>query len=176
MNITSYVTSDGLTTLKGERKQIQLELSNPTDEVVTKILVGSPAHTKSPQYTASILKESDSCKFIENPFFTTLLQLQAFVLAMPVQLHSVKVRPIRTSDFTEQLENAIAIVTPCFGPDLMEKIEGVPVSGGSCTYELPDLKLGDVAEVQIRLQPQTTLMLTLEFGSYKTRRLVPNRM
>lgn len=176
MNIASYVTADGLTTLRGERKQIQLELSNFTDEVVTKVLVGSAAHTKSPQYLASILKEGDSCKFLPNPYFATLLQLQAFTTAMPVQLHSMKVRPIKTSDFTEQLENAIAIVTPCFGPDLREKIDGVPVTGGSSLYEMPEFKLGDVAEVQITLQPQTTLVLTLEFGSYTTRRLVPNRM
>lgn len=176
MNIASYVTSDGLTTLRGERKQIQLELSNPTDEVVTKVLTASPAHTKSPQYTASILKEGDSCKFLPNPYFSTLLQLQTFVAAMPVQLHTIKVRPIKTSDFTEQLENAVVIITPCFGPDLMEKIDGVPVSGGSSLYEMPDYRLGDVAEVQITLQPQTLLVLTLEFGSYKTRRLVPNKM
>ncbi len=168
-----HLTFDGKSTIPQAKKVIQLTLTNTTDKVEKKILVPSPARLRHINYNNSILKQGENC-VVEGEL--TLEYLQNFAKACPIELCSVTVSPIQSSNFIEQLSNAVAIKTPTLGDDIVENLQADSASQvGTANFLLHNIFLGDVAEVEITILPQSSIKVTLELGPYMSRRLVPSK-
>ena len=168
-----HLTYDGKSTMKLPPRSIQLVLTNDTDVAQHKLLVASAAREKVIGYNNTILKEGNGCEMVANEHFKTLAQFQNFVKGYPVELLSVSITPITSSNYAEQLAAPVRIKTPAFGEDLIEVVAGQASGMGNYQYPLHNVLLGDPNEVEITIQPKNSFTLTLELGGYNTRRLIP---
>lgn len=168
-----YLTTNGRDAQSGPLKVLTVEIENTSDTPQSIFLLRSAAKYAK---TDGVITDGDTCVLLQNPFFERLEQLVDFVEACPTQLHVVTVQPIfsdKTADLVAQTTKSIRLLTPTFGPELVEEIESQPIQGGA-NFPLSNFYLGGISELEVTIQPKSKIRLTLHFGGYLTDRLVSN--
>lgn len=165
------LTSNGRTTQNTGSRQIVLEISNPTGEPVKKLLAPSRCRTKTDKYEERLLKELKaegkfSCDMIKNDFFTHLSHLVAFVGASPTVLESIELIVRRSDDQERQLNEPIRLITPTFGKDIVVDVMGTPILAGAKYGFRKEVVLGSNQEIEITIQPKSTIRLVLNLGMF----------
>ena len=169
----TYQTFNGNNSDNEPTRSLTVVVNNDSASPKKVVLVHSNARCLAKTVGVVLMEDSDHFVLENNPFFSSLAELRAFVQACPTRLHTIAILPLTSGNLLEQTTKAVRILTPAFGrEDLTENIQPVPIAGGS-SFLLPDFYLGLNAEAEITVQPMTIIHLTLQFGYYHTDRLVP---